>query len=555
MSNSLHTDPLRWRRDFPLLSQRVHGRPLIYLDNAATTQKPRAVIDAVARFYKTANANVHRGSHALSAQATTAFEQARTTLAHWLGVADPACLIWTRGTTEAINLVAQSWGRSQLRPNDLILLQQSAHHANIVPWQILAETVGARIEVIPLQADGELDLDAYRQLLQQGPKLIALTHVSNALGTRYPIEQLCQLGRDAGATLLVDGAQALPHFDIDLSRLGCDFYAFSGHKLFAPSGIGALWGRRELLEQMPPWQAGGEMIREVSFSGTTYAELPFRFEAGTPNIEGVIGLAAAVEYLQRQDREAMERHEQALLQRARECCSSLKGFRELPSGRSRVSLLSFELDGFHQQDVAHWLDQHGIAVRAGHHCAMPLMQSLGLPGSLRASFAFYNRPEEAERLAECLDALIQSQRSTVDVAFIEQNSCQNRLAAVYSATDWNSRYQALMQLGQALPGLPAALKQDCYRLHGCESRVWLVPALDDRGRLACQADADARILRALLALLLERINGLAPDELLAADPGALLDQLDIRRHLSPSRGNGIQAIIRAIVDFARDPRH
>ena len=554
MSNSSHSDPVRWRRDFPLLSQRVHGQPLIYLDNAATTQKPRVVIDAISRFYKTANANVHRGSHALSAQATTAFEEARSTLAHWLGVSDPACLIWTRGTTEAINLVAQTWGRSRLRADDLILLMQSAHHANIVPWQMLAEAVGARIEVIPLQPDGDLDLDAYRLLLQKQPKLIALSHVSNALGTRYPIEQLCRLGREGGATILVDGAQALPHFDVNLSRLGCDFYAFSGHKLFGPSGIGALWGRRELLEDMPPWQGGGEMIREVSFSGTSYADLPFRFEAGTPNIAATIGLAAAIHYLQQQDRTAMERHEQALLQHARDCCSQLKGFRELPSGHDRVSLISFELDGFHQQDVAHWLDRHGIAVRAGHHCAMPLMKSLGLPGSLRASFAFYNRLDEVEQLAGCLDRLIQSQNTSANVAFIEQNSSQKRLEAVYSATDWSTRYQALMQLGQSLPGLPDAFKQDCYRLHGCESRVWLVPALDDTGRLACQADADARILRALLALLLNHINGLTPAELLSTDLGAVLDQLDIRRHLGPSRGNGVMAIIRAIEAFARDPR-
>jgi len=554
LSNSSHSDPVRWRRDFPLLSQRVHGQPLIYLDNAATTQKPRVVIDAISRFYKTANANVHRGSHALSAQATTAFEEARSTLAHWLGVSDPACLIWTRGTTEAINLVAQTWGRSRLRADDLILLMQSAHHANIVPWQMLAEAVGARIEVIPLQPDGDLDLDAYRLLLQKQPKLIALSHVSNALGTRYPIEQLCRLGREGGATILVDGAQALPHFDVNLSRLGCDFYAFSGHKLFGPSGIGALWGRRELLEDMPPWQGGGEMIREVSFSGTSYADLPFRFEAGTPNIAATIGLAAAIHYLQQQDRTAMERHEQALLQHARDCCSQLKGFRELPSGHDRVSLISFELDGFHQQDVAHWLDRHGIAVRAGHHCAMPLMKSLGLPGSLRASFAFYNRLDEVEQLAGCLDRLIQSQNTSANVAFIEQNSSQKRLEAVYSATDWSTRYQALMQLGQSLPGLPDAFKQDCYRLHGCESRVWLVPALDDTGRLACQADADARILRALLALLLNHINGLTPAELLSTDLGAVLDQLDIRRHLGPSRGNGVMAIIRAIEAFARDPR-
>lgn len=552
MNSKSPPDPTRWRRDFPLLSQRIHGEPLIYLDNAATTQKPRAVIDRLNRFYKNGNANVHRGSHALSAQATAAFEQARATLARWLGITDPACLIWTRGTTEAINLVAQSWGRSQLRQGDLILLMQSAHHANIVPWQQVAAETGARIEVIRLRADGDLDLESYRALLERQPRLIALSHVSNALGTRYPMEQLCHLGRQAGATILVDGAQALPHFDVDLSRLACDFYAFSGHKMFGPTGIGALWGRRELLEAMPPWQGGGEMIREVSFQDTTYADLPFRFEAGTPHIAGAIGLATAVEYLQQQDRHAMEQHEQALLEHALDCCRQIRRFRELPSGSDRVSLISFELEGFHQQDVAQWLDHGGIAVRAGHHCAMPLMQSLGLPGTLRASFAFYNRLEEAEQLATRLDQLVQSQTTQVNVAFIEQNTCQNQIKAVYSATDWSSRYTALMQLGQQASGLPDSLKQDRYRLHGCESRVWLVPALDESGRLACQADADARILRALLALLLDHINGLTPAELLSTDLGTILDQLDIRRHLSPSRGNGISAIIRAIQDFARE---
>ena len=552
MSTTTPSDTARWRRDFPLLSLRVHGQPLVYLDNAATTQKPRAVIDSVSRFYKTGNANVHRGSHALSAQATTAFEDARTTLANWLGITDPTCLIWTRGTTEAINLVAQSWGRSQIRANDLIVLMQSAHHANIVPWQLLAAETGARIEVIPLLPDGDVDLETYQTLLQQQPKLIALSHVSNALGTRYPVEKMCRMGRAAGATLLIDGAQALPHFDVDLGHIDCDFYAFSGHKVFGPTGIGALWGRRELLEAMPPWQGGGEMIRDVSFSGTRYADLPFRFEAGTPNIAGAIGLATAIEYLQQLDRHAMEQHEQALLHHALECCSQVSGFHELPSGSNRVSLVSFELDGFHQQDVAHWLDRQGIAVRAGHHCAMPLMQALGLPGSIRASFAFYNRLDEAEQLATHLDQLVHSQTSTVNVAFFEQNACQNLIETVYSATDWSSRYTALMQLGQSVPGLPDALKQDCYRLHGCESRVWLIPALDDAGRLSCQADADARILRALLALLLNSINGLTPAELLSTDLSTILDQLDIRRHLSPSRGNGVLVIIQAIEAFARE---
>ena len=547
-----HSSP--WRRDFPLLSVRSHGQPLAYLDNAATTQKPRQVIDALGRYYKTTNANVHRGSHDLSNQATQAFEQARQTLAGWLGVADPSTLIWTRGTTEAINLVAQTWGVQNLTRGDLILLMQSAHHANIVPWQMLAERVGARIAVIPLQEDGDLDMATYRQLLEQAPKLVALTQVSNALGTVYPIAQMCQQARVAGATVLVDGAQGLPHFDTHLSELGCDFYAFSGHKLFGPTGIGALWGRRELLESMPPWQGGGEMIAHVSFDHTTYAGLPFKFEAGTPNISGTLGLAAAVGYLQQHDRLAQEAHEQALQTHALECCATVPGFARIPAGERTVSLFSFVLAGHHQQDVAHWLDSRGIAVRAGHHCAMPLMDALGLPGTLRASFAFYNTLGEAERLALALDELVQSERSQISTSVpATASQPQPALDAVYQARDWNQRYQALMALAQSAPGLPAEFKQEHYLVPGCETRAWLVTALDDQGRLACRADADARILRALLVVLLSKINGLTPHEVSTMNLVASLEQLDIRRHLSPSRGNGLLAIIRHIEAFAETP--
>ena len=375
------------------------------------------------------------------------------------------------------------------------------------------------------------------------------------LALSTPVQQMSRDAKAAGATVLIDGAQALPHFDADLKLLGCDFYAFSGHKVFGPTGIGALWGRRELLDAMPPWQGGGEMIEQVSFDSTRYAGLPFKFEAGTPNIAGAIGLASAIDYLGNQDRLAMEAHEQALLQHALDCCSQVQGFRPIDSGSHRVSLISFELAGYHQQDVAHWLDRQGIAVRAGHHCAMPLMQSLGLPGTLRASFAFYNTLQEAEQLAQALDKLVQSQKSTEAVADLEQTTCQIALKGVYSATDWTSRYQALMRLGQASPPLPPALKQDRFLLPGCESRVWLITELDANGHLNCRADADARILRALLTLLLDQVNGLTPAQLLSTDLEEKLSQLDIQRHLSPSRGNGLLAIIRSLHEFARSLDH
>ncbi|MBV1787948.1 SufS family cysteine desulfurase [Marinobacterium sp. D7] len=545
-------DPSRLRRDFPILSSRVHGQPLVYLDNAATTQKPRAVIDAISQYYKRYNANVHRAAHALSAQATTAFEQVRRDLAEWTGAASPDELIWTRGTTEAINLIAQSYLRPRLKAGDRLLLMECSHHANIVPWQMVAEACGAQIDVLPC-TEGEVDLKLFARLLDRQPRLAALTHASNALGSVFPIEQMCALARAAGVPTLVDGAQALPHFDIDLSGLGCDFYAFSGHKLFGPTGIGALWARIEILEAMPPWQGGGEMIEQVSFAGTRYAGLPFRFEAGTPDISGVIGLGAAIEYLRSQDRQALERHEQQLLQHALECCATLPGFRALKAGAERVSLISFLIDGLHPQDVALWLDQQGIAVRAGHHCAMPLMSALGIPGSVRASFAFYNTLDEVEKLAQALDQLISSQRGQISLPQAI-SADQAQLDQIHQAKGWNERYQALMALGASLPELPQEWRRDDYRLHGCESRVWLINTLDDSGRLACRADADGRILRALLALLLESVNGLTPDEVLALDLPDKIARLDLQRHLSPTRGNGLNAMIDALLQFAHDNR-
>lgn len=538
----------RLRRDFPLLSTRVNGQPLIYLDNAATTQKPRRVIDAISNYYKRCNANVHRGAHSLSSQATQQFETVRQQLADWIGASSAREIIWTRGTTEAINLVAQSYLRPRLREGDRILLMESAHHANIVPWQLVAQACNAQIDVLPTP-EGEVDLERYRELLARAPKLVALSHVSNALGSCFPVAAMSAEAKRAGACVLIDGAQALPHFDISLNQLACDFYAFSGHKLFGPTGIGALWGREALLASMPPWQGGGEMIEEVSFSGTRFADLPFRFEAGTPDIAGVIGLGAAIQYLQALDRRAVAEYEQRLWQHALECCQSVPGFRALPAGPDPVSLFSFLLDGQHPQDIALRLDQRGIAVRAGHHCAMPLMRALQIPGTVRASFAFYNTLAEAEQLASALDQLVQEQRS--QVVATPPSDIAARIQAVYDAQGWEQRYRALMQLGSALPPLPEPLRQDSHRLHGCESRVWLITEMDKDGRLSCRADADARILRALLALLLDAVNGHTPQEVLADDLPARIAALDLQRHLSPTRGNGLNAMIDALLAYAR----
>lgn len=394
-------DVARVRGDFPALDQLVRGRPLVYLDNAATTQKPRTVLDALLSFYTRDCANVHRGVHELSQRATDAYEGARRSVARFLNAA-PGEIVFTRGTTEAINLVAQSFARSLLRQNDEILITELEHHSNIVPWQMLAEQTGARLAVAPINDRGEIVLGELKRLLSPRTRLIAVAHVSNALGTVNPVEEICRMAREGGIPVLVDGAQAAPHMPVDVRALGCDFYAFSGHKVYGPTGIGVLYARRELLEGMPPYQGGGDMIRSVSFRKTLYNDPPYRFEAGTPHIAGAIGLAAALEYLSGLGWEAIGRHEQELLQAAQQALESIPGVRLVGTAPHKAAVVSFVLEGIHPHDVATVLDHEGVAVRAGHHCAQPLMERLGLPATTRASFALYNTLEEVEALARAV---------------------------------------------------------------------------------------------------------------------------------------------------------
>ncbi|MDP5293818.1 SufS family cysteine desulfurase [Oceanimonas sp. CHS3-5] len=390
------------RRDFPTLAQIVNGHPLVYLDNAATTQKPQAVLDALNHYYRDTNANVHRASHALSGQATRAFEQAREKVARFIHASSPNEIIWTRGTTEAINLVAFSVGRHFLNAGDEILVSTSEHHANIVPWQQVAAATGAILKVIPLTDSAELDLSAAEQLINKRTRLLAIGHVSNALGQLNPVAELIAMAKAVGAITLIDGAQAVGHFPVNVQAMGCDFYAFSGHKMFAPTGIGVLYGRTEWLEKMPPWQTGGEMIKTVSFEHTSFAAPPFKFEAGTPNIAGAIALGAAVDYLQGLDRAALQRHEQALLTQLLNGLAAMDDIRVI--GRPRAGAVSFTMDEVHPQDLATLLDMQGIAVRTGHHCAMPLMQALGLKnGTVRASLSFYNTADDVATLLAGID--------------------------------------------------------------------------------------------------------------------------------------------------------
>lgn len=386
------------RAQFPALRQEVNGKPLVYLDSAATTQKPQAVIDSIVHYYQYDNANVHRAAHTLSGRATFAFEESRTLVAEFLGCPNPAQIIWVRGVTEAINLVAFSWGRSNLGAGDKVLVSGMEHHSDIVPWQLICGERGAQVIPIPVTDDGEIDLEALDSLLDERVKMVAVNHVSNALGTINPVQAIAAKAHSVGALCMVDGAQAIAHWPLDVQQLGCDFYAFSGHKLFGPTGIGVLWGLEALLEAMPPFLGGGEMIDRVSFDGTTFNRLPFKFEAGTPNIGGVIGLGAAVRWVQGLDREAAEEHEQLLLRRCDELAQSVRGLRRLGPERNRVGVFSFLLEGTHPEDLGTLLDQQGIAIRTGHHCAQPLMSRFEVPGTARASFSLYNTLDEMEAL-------------------------------------------------------------------------------------------------------------------------------------------------------------
>ena len=392
-------DPRQLRADFPILQQSVNGQPLVYLDNAATTQKPLRVLEALDHYYRQDNANVHRGVHALSDRSTAGFEQARETVSRFLNSPSSRQVIWTRGTTESINLVAQSWGRQNLHPGDRILVSWLEHHSNIVPWQLVAEATGAEVVPIPISDAGDLDLEALDSLLDERVKLVAVNHVSNALGTINPVTEICRRARAVGALTLVDGAQAVAHMPVDVQAIGCDFYAFSGHKVFGPTGIGVLWGRESVLKAMPPFLGGGEMIETVSFEGTTFNSLPFRFEAGTPHIAGAIGLAAALDYLGGIDLEAAAHHERQLLDQMIALTADVPGLRRIGQPAACVGIFSFVIDGVPPSDLGMLLDEQGIAVRTGHHCTQPLMARLGLPGTVRAACTLYNTPDDIERLA------------------------------------------------------------------------------------------------------------------------------------------------------------
>ena len=395
-------DAQKIRRDFPILSQKVHGKPLVYLDNAATTQKPQAVIDAMVRSYAEDNANIHRGVHLLSERATRAYEEARVKVQGFLNAPDPREVIFVRGTTEGINLVAQTFGRANIGRGDEVLITEMEHHSNIVPWQLICEEKGAQLKVIPITDAGELRMDVVDSLLTDRTKIVAVVHVSNSLGTINPIATIVEKAHARGVPVLVDGAQAVAHMPVDVQTLGCDFYAFSGHKLFGPTGIGVLWGRLPLLEKMPPYQGGGDMISAVSFKKTTYNVVPNKFEAGTPNIAGSVGLGAAIDYLKGIDIPSMQAYEDELLAYGTKALASVPGIRMVGTASKKASILSFVMEDVHPHDIGTILDQEGVAIRTGHHCTQPLMERLCVPATARASLALYNTKEEIDALVGAL---------------------------------------------------------------------------------------------------------------------------------------------------------
>ena len=562
-------DVERMRADFPILNQKVHGKPLVYLDNAASAQKPRAVIDSIKRYYEHDHANVHRGVHALSERATELYEEARVAIQKFIGAPCLRELIFTRGTTEAINLVAQTFGRTHVHAGDEVIVTALEHHSNIVPWQVLCWEKNANLRVVPVNDAGELELDELEKLLNPATKIISVAHVSNALGTINPVKKIIELAHKHGVFVVVDGAQAVPHLRIDVRELDCDFYAFSGHKMYGPTGIGGLYGKPQHLELMPPYQTGGDMISYVSFAKTTWNELPYKFEAGTPNIAGAIALAAAVEYVEHLDRVAVAAHEHRLLEYATERISALPGVRIIGTAKEKAGVLSFVVEGLSALDVGTRLDLDGIAIRTGHHCCQPLMERYDIAGTARASFAMYNTLEDVDALADALETIVAGVRPRAIVAmngvyaYPEPGAANPHAAAADIAEffdavdDWAEKYQYLIDIGSKLPPMPDVLKQECNRVQGCQSTVYMharkKPGTTDVVEFL--ADSDADIVRGELALLQRLFSGQRADAVLAFDLPAFMQRIGLDKNLTQGRRNGLAEMVKRVQHFADDLAH
>ncbi|MGB1263684.1 MAG: SufS family cysteine desulfurase [Cognaticolwellia sp.] len=547
-----------FRQQFPILNSKVNGKNLVYFDNAATSQKPSCVIDSHNHYYQVNNANVHRASHALSAKATLAYEQARQDVKTFINAHDDKEIIWTKGSTESINLVAQSWGRSSLQPNDEIVLSYSEHHANIVPWQIVAEQTGAKIKILPLTSTGQIDVEQAEQVIGERTRIVCFGHISNVIGRINPIENIINIAKKHQALTLVDGAQAIAHLKVDVSELDCDFYVFSAHKMYGPTGVGVLYGKQALLEKMPPYQAGGEMIKSVSFDGTTFNALPHKFEAGTPNIAGNVAFGAAIRFINHYGHDALLGYETQLKAYCYAQLSSIKGLKFIVDEAPDIPVFSFTLTGHHNHDVASALDSVGIAVRSGHHCAMPLMQYLNIDGCIRLSLAAYNNIEEIDFAVQQLKALTQSSPevkntdtkpavvSDLKSASSAYLTVSDILAVFANAKSWDSKHREIMILGKKQARLPPEDKTELSLISGCESQAWLVCRKDIDGIFRFKADSDAKVIRGLQAIVLAAFDNKTAAQIIAFDMDNYFAELGLLQHLSPSRGNGLKAIVQKI---------
>lgn len=547
-----------FRQQFPILQELIHGKSLIYFDNAATTQKPLPVLRAVRTQLKSTNANVHRGAHYLSAKATALYETARGKVAAFINAPSKEQIIWTKGTTEAINLLSSSLA-SRILAGDEIAISVAEHHANIVPWQQLALQQGAKLVVLPIDELGRIDEDRAPSLINEKTKLVCINHASNVLGKLNPIELIIHKAKRVNALTVLDAAQTIAHVPIDVQRLGLDFMVFSAHKMFGPAGLGVLYGRNALLESMPPYQFGGEMIKHVSFEHTEFNELPHKFEAGTPNITGVIAMAACIEFLQSKAYQQSLKFEKQLVEYAWQQLNTIEDIQWLVKGCPDLPIFSFTLASEHHQDLAAFLDSQGIAVRSGHHCAMPLMQYFNIPGSVRISLAPYNTFEEVDFVTEAIRQFIAGDTDTKELVYelavtgnglSENKSWQDIKSRFAASKGWDAKHREIMLLGKALPRMAKSERSEQTLIAGCESEAWLKVENQDNERLTFIADSDARVIRGLLNIILTLVNGQKSEQILNLDFEPVFEELGLMQHLSPSRGNGLLAIVKRIKQLA-----
>ena len=580
-----------FRQHFPIIAKAIIDRPvnkqsLIYFDNAATTQKPATMIEAYQDYHLHFNANVHRASHALSAKATTSFEQSRNSVKQWLNAAKIEEIIWTTGTTESINIVAHCWGLRHLKTNDEIVLSYSEHHANIVPWQMVAEQTGAIIKVMPLNKQGIIDISQLEQVINHKTKIVCCSHISNVIGKINPIEQVIKRAKQFKALTLIDGAQAVAHLPVDVQALDCDFYVFSAHKMYGPTGVGVLYGRYQLLNDFPPYQGGGEMIETVSFEKTTYNNLPFKLEAGTPNIAGVIAFKQSLQFIAQQNISQLLHYEQRLVDYCYQQLSTISNLHFIVKNKPDIAIFSFIITDIHHHDIATALDSVGIAVRAGHHCAMPLMTYLDIDGCIRISLAPYNTFDEVDVLIESLNNIVESTLLTDNVADKETDKTAGKLAQpnlsatvtdnsgkitnsnaqhiistdikcaelslhdikqrFAKAKSWDSKHREIMLFGKNHIGIASHHKQAENLIKGCESQAWLIFHCNSEGKYIFAGDSQAKVIRGLLTLVLAAVNNKTAADIHAFDMSAYFDELGLKQHLSPSRSNGLNAIVSKI---------